>query len=109
MKKILFICSANRQRSKTAEDYFSEKHPSMEFRSAGTNHKICRQAGTIPLTEDLLAWADKIFVMEKKHFEMINEHVGTIYNPKLRILNIPDRFKYFQKELLELLDVKVSI
>ena len=49
----IFICSANKQRSKTAEDYFAEKHPEYNFKSAGTNIKICRKEGTTPLTEDL--------------------------------------------------------
>ena len=43
MKKILFVCSANKQRSKTASDYFSEKLTTFEFDSAGTNHKICNK------------------------------------------------------------------
>lgn len=61
--KVLFVCSANKQRSKTAEDYFSERHPSLEFKSAGTNHKICAKEGTTPLTKDLIEWADKVFLL----------------------------------------------
>ena len=42
-KTILFVCSANKQRSKTAEDYFSSKYADFHFISAGTNRKICEQ------------------------------------------------------------------
>ncbi|WP_206633794.1 hypothetical protein [Leeuwenhoekiella aequorea] len=50
--KFLFICSANKQRSKTAEDYFAEKHPDYNFKGSGTNTKIFRKEGTTELTED---------------------------------------------------------
>lgn len=64
---ILFICSANKQRSKTAEDYFSSKYADLEFMSAGTNSKICEQQGTTPINSALLEQADLIFVMENSH------------------------------------------
>lgn len=81
--KTLFICSANKQRSKTAEDYFAERFPENEFLSAGTNSKICKKEGTIELTEDLLKWADKMYVMEKKHFDQIQKHTGSKYYSKI--------------------------
>ncbi|PPK92790.1 hypothetical protein LY01_02876 [Nonlabens xylanidelens] len=48
--KVLFICFANKQRSKTAEDYFSSKYGVHEFLNAGTTIKICRKEGTTELT-----------------------------------------------------------
>lgn len=108
MKHILFVCSANKQRSKTADDYFSEKYPDLHFDSAGTNLKICHQEGTNPLTEELVGWADVIFVMEKRHKDQINLHTSERYSKKIKVLNIPDRFKYYQKELIELLEEKVT-
>ncbi len=39
MKSILFVCSANKDRSKTADDYFSKHYPDLSFDSAGTNKK----------------------------------------------------------------------
>ncbi len=81
--KTLFICSANKQRSKTAEAYFARKHPEYNFKSAGTNIKICRKEGTTELTEDLLQWADKVYVMEKKHLEHYqNENIFSLKVPK---------------------------
>jgi len=52
---ILFVCSANKDRSKTAEDYFSEQFPNINFDSAGTNKKICNQLGTNYLEDYQLA------------------------------------------------------
>lgn len=109
-KKILFVCSANKQRSKTADDYFSSKYDSndYEFDSAGTNLKICQKEGTNPLTEELVIWADLIFVMEKRHRQLINSHTKEKYDGKIKTLRIADRFKYYQKELIEVLEEKVT-
>jgi predicted protein tyrosine phosphatase len=107
--KILFICSANKQRSKTAEDYFASKYSSHEFLSAGTNLKLCRKEGTTELTEDLLKWADKVYVMEKRHLEQIQNHTGSRYYSKTKVLAIPDIYKYYDSVLIELLEEKVVI
>lgn len=105
--KTLFICSANKQRSKTAEDYFSEKFPDEDFLSAGTNIELCRKEGTTELTEDLLIWADRVFVMESKHFDLIKKHTNGKYGRKIITLNIPDKYKYYSKELINILKQKV--
>jgi len=108
VKNILFICSANKDRSKTAEDHFSERYPDMLFDAAGTNQKMCRQYGTTFLEETQLEWADKVFVMEQKHHRAIKELYGSNYSHKITVLNIPDRFKYGSKELVEILEDKVK-
>ena len=107
MKKILFICSANIQRSKTAEDYFAAQYPQNEYVSAGTNIKMCQREGTIPLDEDLLIWADLILVMENRHLQATKKIGKGNYGKKIKVLNIPDRYKYYQPELLDLLEEKV--
>ncbi|TVZ26652.1 putative protein tyrosine phosphatase [Gillisia sp. Hel_I_86] len=106
--KTLFICSANKQRSKTAEDYLASKYPGHEFLSAGTNIKICRKEGTTELTEDLLKWADKVYVMEKKHLDQIKKHTGSKYYSKIKVLDIPDIYKYYDADLITILEEKVS-
>ena len=107
MANILFICSANKDRSRSAEDYFREKHPQHSFDSAGTNEKICFQLGTSFLNVEQLAWADVIFVMEKKHKEFALNLAKS--KKKIQILGIADRYAYYQKELLEILDQKVRL
>jgi predicted protein tyrosine phosphatase len=104
MKKILFVCSANIQRSKTAEDYFAERYPSVEFASAGTNLRLCRKEGSNPLTEALMEWADAVLVMEERHRKAIQQNGGARFGKKIRVLGIPDRYKYYQRELIELLE-----
>jgi len=107
-KTILFICSANKQRSKTAEDYFSSKYADIHFLSAGTNIKICEREGTNPLTIEILERADLIFVMEQKHKKQITDYLNGKLKKEIIVLNIPDIHKYYQKELLEILDRKVT-
>lgn len=107
--KILFICSANKQRSKTAEDYFAKKYDNHEFLSAGTNTKICRKEGTTELTKELLQWADKVYVMERKHLEQIQKHTESKYYGKINVLNIPDIYKYYDAELIRILEDKITL
>lgn len=103
MKNILFICSANKQRSKTGEDYFSSLYPHLNFDSAGTNLKVCQKEGTNPLTEDMLIWADLILVMEKKHLDAIKSYKSGKYRIKIKVLSIQDIYQYYQKELIDIL------
>ena len=107
--KILFVCSANEKRSRTAEDYFASKYPEIKFSSAGTNHKICQQKGTTPLEENMLKEADVVYVMEKKHKDIIEQHVGHTYSSKINVLGIKDDYKYYQKELIDILELKCII
>lgn len=48
--KFLFICSANKKRSKTAEGYYSSKYENHEFSSIEANIKIWTIEGTSELT-----------------------------------------------------------
>jgi predicted protein tyrosine phosphatase len=102
MKNILFVCSGNVDRSKTAEDFYAQKIASLEFRSAGTNHDYCIQHGTHPLLQSDVDWADLILVMETKHLDWIHKNLQK-FSAYIEVLNIPDRYKYYSKELIELL------
>lgn len=108
MKKVLFVCSANLQRSLTAEHYFSKKYLHFSFTSAGTNHKICAKEGSTPLQEKHLNWADLVLVMEEKHRQIINQHSESRFDERMSVLGIPDEFEYYQTELIELLEEKVA-
>ena len=108
MKKILFVCSANKDRSKTAEDYFSEKYPELDIASAGTNKKICHQLGTQHLTSELMERADQVIVMEEKHRKYIKKSFHSVDFRSIKVLEVPDRFDYYQKELIDTLRLKVE-
>ncbi|MCU0437942.1 MAG: protein tyrosine phosphatase [Raineya sp.] len=106
---ILFVCSANQNRSKTAEVYFQEKYPQYQFQSAGTNHQECLKNNSQPLTEELLIWADKVFVMEKHHQTIIEKYTNQKYQDKILVLNIKDVYTFMQTELIITLKEKIKL
>lgn len=107
-KSILFVCSSNLHRSKTAEDIFSVLYQNLNIKSAGTNQKLCQKHGRVFLTEDMLSDADMVFVMEDSHKNLINKHTDNLYTTKIRVLHIPDEYKYGQEELIVLLKEKTQ-
>lgn len=104
----LFVCSANKDRSRTAEDHFSGRYPDWRFDSAGTNQKICWQLGTNYLRKEQLDWADRVFVMENKHRKAIHELFGKTYQDKITVLHIPDVYEYGDPELIQVLSSKID-
>ncbi len=106
--KILFICSANKDRSVTAEEYAQLYWPQHEYDSAGTNQKICFQLGTQYIDAAQLDWADLIFCMENKHQTEIQRIFSQAYNSKISVLHINDRYAYNSSELKEILVEKLK-
>ncbi|CAN5374496.1 hypothetical protein BH09BAC1_BH09BAC1_23780 [soil metagenome] len=96
---ILFVCSANKDRSKTAEIFLSMDYPQHTFSSAGTNQKVCMQLGTEFITHEMLDEADLILVMEQKHFKFIKEKLGVAYATKMKVLSINDVYAFGDAEL----------
>lgn len=99
---ILFVCSRNKWRSRTAETVFRQ-NGIHNIKSAGTEN-----SARIKITEKLIDWADTIFVMEKRHKERITERFGSrLDHKKIIILDIPDDYKYMDTELIETLKTSV--
>ena len=99
-KKLLFICTFNLQRSPTAEKIFKDKY---DTKSAGI-----ADTAKVPLTSELLEWADIVFVMEEGHRKFIS---GKFPNLKKKIINldIHDRYYFMDEELVKVLKEKVKI
>lgn len=106
--KLLFLCSSNINRSRTAETLFREKFPEYEIRSAGLNEKSCRDNGTTFATEAMLEAADRVFVMEEKHIGWITKATGERFRAKLVNLDIPDIYRYMDAALLDVLETKIK-
>lgn len=100
---VLFLCTANLQRSKTAEELFRAANNNHEYKSAGLSAKYVRKANSTLCTEELLQWADRVYVFEQQHIDRIQSHTGEQYVSKIINLDIPDDFRYFQRELVLLL------
>ncbi len=103
MKRALFICSANRLRSPTAEQVFAQ-WPDVETDSAG----LANDATTV-LSPDQLRWADIVFVMEKAHRSKLSKrfkpHIG---GKRVICLDIPDDYDFMDPVLVRLLERKAG-
>ncbi len=96
---VLFICNQNKHRSKTAEDLFRNK---FNTRSAGL------YGGSL-VNNEILSWADIVFVMEEEQRYELSKRFPKEYLLKRIInLNIPDTFLYNSPELKKMLEIKVS-
>ena len=99
---VLFVCSRNEWRSPTAETIY-KNHPSILARSAGTS-----PSARIKINQKHIDWAEVIFVMEKKHLQLIEQKFGNSARQKTIILNIEDEYQYMDEELVEELKTKVA-
>lgn len=102
MTRVLFVCSMNRLRSPTAEHVFAA-WPGVETASAGLNHDADE-----PVTPELLAWADVVFVMERVHRSRLSQRFGAhLRGKRVVCLDIPDDFDYLDPQLVALLEARV--
>jgi protein-tyrosine phosphatase len=99
---VLFVCSRNEWRSPTAETIY-KNHPSILARSAGTS-----PSARIKINQKHIDWAEVIFVMEKKHLQLIEQKFGNSVRQKTIILNIEDEYRYMDDELVLELKNKVA-
>ena len=91
---ILFICSKNKWRSKTAETIFKNR---WSVKSAGTE-----KGARIRVTSSLIEWGEVIFVMEEKHKNRLKEKYGKLLSSKeVIVLDIPDVYQYMDEDLIQ--------
>ncbi|MFH0961782.1 MAG: protein tyrosine phosphatase [archaeon] len=103
MQKILFVCSENVRRSKTAEVIFSRTY---ETRSAGL---FCKNTDkTTQMNGDLWNWADIVFVFEEIHVKELESIYPDSFANKLVVnLEILDMYRYMADNLVYSLKHKV--
>ena len=100
---ILFICSKNKWRSKTAEEIYKN----------GSHHQVI-SAGTEPSAKvrasaKHIVWADIIFAMEKPHKQRFAENFPEeIKDKKVVVLDIPDEYEYMDRELVDMIRLSVD-
>lgn len=98
---LLFVCTANMERSPTAEMVFKDV-PGWTVKSAGTSPDA-----TIPITRELITWADRVVVMESKHMEKITELSRMAFRKTL-VLGIKDIYYRCSPTLVGLLIMKMG-
>jgi predicted protein tyrosine phosphatase len=103
MTNVLFVCSANRLRSPTAEQVFS-KWPGIETDSAGIS-----SGANVLLSSDQVDWADIIFVMEKTHRSKLARRFRRhLKNKRVICLDIPDDYAFMDPVLVRTLENRVG-
>jgi predicted protein tyrosine phosphatase len=100
--KILFICSRNKRRSRTAEKIFKNRQD-IDVKSAGFSKK-----SPVKVSEKDLDWADLILVMEYRHSKRLKELFHQIKIPELGVLKIPDDYEFTEERLIHLIEEKTS-
>ena len=101
-RNFLFVCSQNKLRSPTAEQIFADEQ-GVNTLSAGTN----RDAES-PLTEELVEWADIIFVMERQHRNKLQKKFRkALKDQSVVVLSIPDDYEYMDPDLIDILKAKM--
>ncbi len=73
MKKILFVCTSNKDRSPTLESYFKKTNPQNEYKSAGVNKYFCEKKHTHYITESDIEWSDCVVFAEDIHYEIVTK------------------------------------
>lgn len=97
--RVLFICSQNKLRSRTAQTLF-ESRSGFEVRSAGTSPDA-----RVVLDAELIQWADRIVCMDREHLAHVRKKFGAIVEHRILLCwGIPDDYDYMQAELVELLE-----
>jgi len=99
--KVLFVCTANIDRSPTAEDLLKGKD-GFEVISAGTWANAQKS-----ISENLIDWADLILVMEERHKEAVLT-LKPEFEKKIIVLDIPDIYLRDDSKLVKLLKTKLS-
>lgn len=103
MTNVLFVCSANRLRSPTAEQVFST-WPGIETDSAGLS-----ASADVQLSAEQVDWADIIFVMEKAHrTKLTRQFRKHLKHQRVVCLDIPDDYGLMDPALIEILEKRVA-
>ncbi len=102
-KNVLFLCSANRLRSPTAEHVFAD-WPNIETDSAGLD-----ASASVVVSPEQLKWADIIFIMENRHRNRLSKkHRKHLNGQRVITLGIPDDYEYMDPILVNLLETKAG-
>ena len=101
--KILFVCSANVDRSPTAEQIYKDS-AGLEVKSAGTAWYAQR-----PVNEELICWADVILCMENRHKHyIVEDFAGVVTDKTIDSLDIPDEYRYMHPSLVAIIKEKTE-
>jgi predicted protein tyrosine phosphatase len=102
-EQLLFVCSRNQWRSPTAAALF-DRSDSYIAKSAGTS-----DSARVKITPGLINWADRIFVMEKRHAAILQQkYPDLIADKSVIVLHISDDYQHMAPELIEILAARLA-
>lgn len=104
--KLLFICTANMDRSPTAAELFKNSRE-YEAKSAGFYPPL----EGVKITKKLVSWADVLFVMEEiqeGHRTALLRGFPEAYDKKVIVLDIHNDYYKNEPRLVELLKEKLK-
>lgn len=103
-KRLLFVCSAGLLRSATAANLFAKK--GFNTRSCGSH-----EYALIPLSINLIAWADQIIFVNKENYLTSVDKFSKSRDliEKSQVLKIPDDYEYNNPTLIKLLEEQVNV
>ncbi len=98
-KRVLTVCSANMLRSPTIAHVLASTPYDYNTRSAGTH-----SFALIPVTEELLFWADEIVCADTEHAVIVQKQLMDLNLDKPLVnLRIPDNYEYRNPELIAMI------
>lgn len=93
-RRVLFVCSAGLLRSPTGARLYAQKY---NTRAAGS-----ADYALIPVTHDLLLWAQEVVFVDKENREAVHERFDLTEFPcKIVVLDIPDQYEHMHPELVK--------
>lgn len=108
-KNILFVCAANKNRSITAQFWFSITKPENQYESAGSCRAACRIHGGEFVSQQQLDQADRIICMDQRNKTELITQFGSGIESKIEMAGIEDQYLFMQIDLVwELID-KINI
>lgn len=98
-KKVVFVCSMGILRSATGARIYGRKY---NTRTAGTWDEAL-----IPLSENLIIWADELVFVNEHNYEgalhkfEYDENLYITITDKAKVLDIPDYYEHMHPELIK--------
>ena len=101
--RVLFVCTQNKVRSLTAEHLYRERQD-LEVRSCGTAAFAKNQ-----LTEEVMKWADMVFIFDELQAEVIEKKFGKdAFGKEIISLGLADVYQYKSESLVLKLTAKIE-
>lgn len=102
MKKLLFVCERNEQRSPSFQTWFEEHRPKYEVRSTGITNGYPER-----INRELLDWADKVFLMDLEQERFVAREFPE-YLHKTEIIGCSDQYSGNSPQLIRVIEYWVK-